>query len=91
MYTGAHKNGTHLQRVSPSTMCVIFADTAVLDFEQIGFEVVKNTNFSVQIFSEKVPSHSLQIFSQEFNLKNGTYIKNNTLWHRFPTIEFSQT
>jgi len=31
-------------------------DTAVIDFEQIGFKVVKNANFTFQVFSEKVLS-----------------------------------
>jgi len=62
---------TYPQTVQCTTVCVIFADTACLDFEQIDFEVVKKcvcyrTNFQQKI---SVPTNfHTQIWPQKSNV-----------------------
>ena len=50
----------HPERVSPTTMCVIFADTSLLIVEQMGFE-----------FSKKIRLLPFQFASQQAEQRGG--------------------
>jgi len=80
----------HPQTVTPTTRCVILADTALLVFEQMGFEVVKKYNFYRSNFQPK-KFEVRKNFTHNIDLKKRTYIKNNALWHPFPAMPFSRT